>query len=275
MRITGILAGLLIAGSVAAQPAPDYARAKDLYKAAEAAMAAGQFGDAATNYGAVYDITKDPVLFYKLGSANEKAGRCDVALTFYRRYLDEAKPSEKFVAQTKERIAACGGTPPSPPSAPAGGPPTPPVPGPATTPTAAPDLGAGSAAPLPPGPPPAKPGHHQAAWLCVSGSIAFATVGAVLAYSANAAENDVADLYVGLGGHPPAYNTRTRSQYEALQRDGRRYEVMSWMSFGVAGLAAVAAASLFYGDRHEQARHPMITPTVSSDGGGVAATMQF
>jgi len=148
-----------------------------------------------------------------------------------------------------------------------------------TTPTAAPppEASAGSAAPLPPGPPPARPGHHQAAWLCVSGSIAFATVGAVLAYSANAAENDVADLYVGLAGRPPVYDARTRSQYEALARDGRRYEVMSWMSFGVAGLAAVAAASLFYGDRHEHAQRTrtVIAPTLSADGGGIAATMRF
>ena len=272
MRITGILAGLLIAGTVAAEPAPDYARAKDLYTAAEAAMAAGRFGEAVTDYGAVYDLTKDPVLFYKLGIANEKAGRCEVALAYYRRYLDEAKPSEKFAAQTVERIAACGGSPASPPPEPAA-PPSSPVPGATTAPP--PEAGAGSAAPLPPGPPPAKPGHHQAAWLCVSGSIAFATVGAVLAYSANAAENDVADLYVGLAGRPPVYDAHTRSQYEALTRDGRRYEVMSWMSFGVAGLAAVAAFSLFIGDRHEHAQRTVIAPTVSSDGGGVAASMRF
>ena len=62
MRPLGILAGMLIAGTVAAQPAPaqpgpDYARAKELYKAAEVAAAAGRFDEAARGYGDVFDLT--------------------------------------------------------------------------------------------------------------------------------------------------------------------------------------------------------------------------
>lgn len=287
MRITGILGGLLLAAAAtaaspaAAQPAPDLARARDLYKAAEAEMAAGRYADAASDYGAVYDITRDPVVFYKIGSANEQAGRCDVALVYYARYLKEARPSEKFAAQTAERITACGGGPPaaatatgpgaaSAPTAAASAPTAAAPPGPAAIVDTAP---APAAAPV--GPPPTRPGHHKAAWLCVSGAVAFVTLGAVFAYSAHAAENDVADLYVGFDGKPPAYDDHTRGQYEALQRDGRRYEVLSWMSFGVAGVAAVAAASLFYGDRHERAPRTVIAPTIAPGGGGVAATIRF
>ncbi|HNU08438.1 MAG TPA: hypothetical protein PKO33_11785, partial [Pyrinomonadaceae bacterium] len=40
----------------------------------------------------------------------------------------------------------------------------------------------------------------------VTGSIALVTIGAVLAYSADSAENDITDLYVGLSGNPPIYD---------------------------------------------------------------------
>jgi hypothetical protein len=106
----------LLWGSIAAplgyaQPAPDAAigRAKDLYKSAEAAMKDGRYDDATRDYGAAYELSKDPALFFKIARANERAGKCDVAVIYYARYLREGKPSEQFVAATKERIAACGG----------------------------------------------------------------------------------------------------------------------------------------------------------------------
>jgi hypothetical protein len=94
-----------------AQPAPssDISRAKDLYKSAEAAMKDGRYDDATRDYGAAYELSKDPALFFKIARANERAGKCDVALIYYARYLREGNPSEQFVAATKERIAACGG----------------------------------------------------------------------------------------------------------------------------------------------------------------------
>src|SRR6185369_14145213 len=48
-------------------------------------------------------------LFYKIGRANERAGKCDAALLYYARYLREGNPSEAFAATTRERITACGG----------------------------------------------------------------------------------------------------------------------------------------------------------------------
>ncbi|HEU4732184.1 MAG TPA: hypothetical protein VFT22_30020, partial [Kofleriaceae bacterium] len=103
-------------GSIAAplghaQPQTDVAldRAKDLYRSAEAAMKEGRFEDALRDYGAAYDLSKDPALFFKIGHANELAGRCEVALSYYARYLREGKPTEAFVALTEQRIAACGG----------------------------------------------------------------------------------------------------------------------------------------------------------------------
>src|ERR1044071_3354531 len=91
-----------------AQPA-DVNRAKDLYVSAEAAMADGRYNDALRDYGAAYELTKDPVLFFKIGGANEKAGKCETAIVYFRRYLREAHPAENFVTLTKQRIVVCGG----------------------------------------------------------------------------------------------------------------------------------------------------------------------
>ena len=92
-----------------AQPTPDFARAKQLYDTASSELDKGAYTDAVRDFGAAYEITKDPVVFYKIGVANEKAGKCDVALVYYARYVREAKPAQHFIDVTKEHVAACGG----------------------------------------------------------------------------------------------------------------------------------------------------------------------
>jgi hypothetical protein len=114
-----LLAGTLPDRVSRAQPAQDLARAKELYQLAERAMKDGRFDDAVRDYGASYELSKDPALFFKIGRANEGAGRCDVALSYYARYLRDGKPTEQYAATTRERIRACGGdasagAPPSP-----------------------------------------------------------------------------------------------------------------------------------------------------------------
>ncbi|MEO8704655.1 MAG: hypothetical protein ABI867_31660 [Kofleriaceae bacterium] len=292
----GIVAGVIAAsmlvaprGSIdtsSAQPAApvDITRAKELYGLAEAAMTEKRFGDAARDYGAAYDITKDPVLFYKIGSANERGGKCDVALIYYRRYVREAKPDERFVALTNERITACGGDPKDQGSGSA----VEPVPvagsgsdagsgsGSAATVIVEPvgSAGSGSAAPA------VKPirGKHRLAWVFVGGAVASFTVGAVLSYSADAAENDVEDLYVGIGGTPPVFDDKTRKRLDNLIAEGNRYEKLSWLSFGVAGALAISAAIRFATDKDESgetAKSVHLTPTVTPRGAGVSAAWRF
>ena len=269
VAISGALAGLLVASSVTAQPtpAPDLAHAKELYDTANQAMSEGRFVDAAGGYGAAYDITHDPILFFKIGTANEKAGRCDVALIYFGRYLREGKPDPHFQQLAQDHIRSCGGdprnlvtNPPADTGSAATVTPPPPEPsgsGSATLPVLAgtgsgsavvqPDLALGSAT-LPP-PPPSHAHGNDAAWLMVGGGLAFATLGAVLAYSANSSEQDLKDLYVGLDGKPPTYDASVAKRYKSLVDEGDRYEHLSWASFGIAGGFAVAATVLFL-------RHP-------------------
>ena len=266
--ISGVCAGVLVASTATtplAQPtqAPDLAHAKELYSTANQAMTEGRFEDAARDFGAAYDITHDPVLFFKIGVANEKAGHCDTAQIYFSRYLKEGKPDPKFQQLAQDHIRACGGDArnlqPEEPEADltgsgsasegsaAGS-------GSAMPEAAGSDTGsaaAGSAAILPPPPPPLHPHGNDAAWLMVGGGLAFVTIGAVLAYSASSSEQDLKDLYVGLDGNPPVYDATVAKRYQNLVDEGHRYEHLSWGAFGVAGGFAVAATILFLHGRHD------------------------
>src|SRR5687768_6535761 len=82
-----------------AAPAPieaDFERATALYHSATQAMNEGRHDDAARDFLAAFEITSDPVLFFKIGSAYEKAGKCNEAVSYFERYLTEATPAENF-----------------------------------------------------------------------------------------------------------------------------------------------------------------------------------
>jgi hypothetical protein len=287
----GVVIGALVGGAILpmtgrAQPAPDMLRAKDFYKSAEAGMKEGRFLDAARDYGAAYEITRDPILFYKIGSANERAGKCDVALIYYGRYLREGKPSEAFVSMTRERITACGGNPDADNagsavtagSAGSSEPVIVPTVGPGSGSAAGSDAGSattvtgvGSAAGS--GSAVHLSSSNQGAWILVASSIALVTVGGVLAYAASSSENDVNDLYEGFTGQPPAFDARTQQTYNDLVDEGNRYEKLSWISFGLAGATAIGAAVLFY--RHSNESSVQVAPTASATSGGVSATVRW
>ncbi len=257
-----------------AQPAPpasepDYARATELYEAATRAMDEGRPDDAARDFLAAYAITKDPVLFYKIGSAYEKAGNCREALGYYQRYLDEGKPADNFVALTRERIEACTAQLNTTPPAPEPEPPAPPDTAPADAPAASP-----TDAPVEPPadtPIPQPTVNQDRAWLFVGGALAFVTAGAVLAYSTSSAEQDVRDLYIANNGRPPEYDANTKKRYEALIDEGRRYEILTWTSFGLAAGCAIGATIFFLRDGGEVSVAPVVTPKET----GVSATLRF
>lgn len=285
--LAGVLAGALVGTAIAQPPPPDVDRAKELYQDARRALDEGRHGDAIRDFGTVYDLTKDPVMFYWIGNANEKAGRCDVALIYYGRYLKEAQPTAQFLETVQQRIAACGGDPrnlvggSAVEPAGSGSAALPPGIGSATEPAGTgsavepavpavePGVGSGSAAVVP------LRAGNQGPWLLVGGSIAMLTVGIVLAYSANASENDVSDLYVGLEGNPPVFDQRTKQRYDDLTAEGERYEKLSWASFALAAGLAGGAAVWFLLARDGSDERPVVTPTVQPQGAGVSATVRW
>ena len=300
-----LLAGTLPDRVSRAQPAPDLARAKELYQLAERAMKDSRFDDAARDYGASYELSKDPALFFKIGRANEGAGRCNVALTYYARYLRDGKPTEQYATTTRERIRACGGdagagsagasvdrghgsaaetaTGARPPAAGATGEGSGAAGGNrgsaqpagsdagATGSGAGVGVGSGEAAPPPPPPILIPTNRHKVAWVLTGGAVALAALGGILTVAASSSENDVRDLYVGFAGQPATFDAETRKRYDDLIDQGHRFQHLSWASFGLAGAAAAGAAILFVlGGREESAPRARVTPVVTPRGAGVA-----
>ncbi|MGE0404556.1 MAG: hypothetical protein AB7T06_48045, partial [Kofleriaceae bacterium] len=67
-----------------------------------------------------------------------------------------------------------------------------------------------------------------------------------------------------------------KALYDDMVAEGERYARLSWISFGLAGVTAGAAAFLFWRG-HDQAKtdKPAVTPTVTKDGAGVRAVFSF
>jgi hypothetical protein len=290
---------MVLVGSAAAQGTgdkPDFSRAAELYKQAEAEMAAGRFAAAAEDYAVAYDITKDPVLFFKIASAYDKALRCDLALTYYRRYLREGKPNEEFSTLTTERIAACEKTnvvsaanPPAPSSTPTPAPA--PAPAPAASgvadpfaPTPAEAAAAASQTPAPAAPATTAPPDDStkqltdkpslsgsrpsklrgAAYIVLGVGLALGTVGVVSAMSAEAAEKDLDDLYsIRVMGIPPEFSPDEQERYDDLVEQGERYETLSWVAFGAAGAAFAGATALFLLSRGDDEAPPPVSLKVT------------
>lgn len=299
----GLCAGLATLAS--AQPTPDFARAKQLYDAATSELDKGAYTDAVRDFGAAYDITKDPVVFFKIGVANEKAGKCEVALVYYARYVREAKPAQHFIDVTKEHVAACGGDWRSLEAKPKGDT------------LAGMDTGSGSGSNLDAGSAsvgsdvgsasvgsavgsdagsgsdvgsgsdltglgsgsatPAVAHRHgrDLPWLMVGGALAFVTAGAVLAYSASSSEQDIRDLYVGLDNMSPVYDMKTQQRYQELLDEGHRYQYLSLGAFGIAAGFTVAATLLFVHDHNVEQQRLLVAPTASGTSAGVSATLRF
>jgi hypothetical protein len=265
---------LCVAARSYGQPAePNYEEAKKHYDAGAQAMDEGRFDDAVSEFKASYDVSQDPVVFYKIASASEKSAErslskaakqtaCAEAGVYYARYIDEAKPEQKFLELARagqlrvQKLCFPETAPPAPdPNAPAppGSEPAAPAPVPAT--------------------PAVQPSKNQdRAWLFVGGSLAFVTAGAVLAYSTKSSEQDIKDLYVSNNGMPPVFTPETQERYDDLVAEGRRYQVLAWTSFAIAAGCAAGATIFFLRARNETVT---VTPVVTPKETGVSATLRF
>ena len=276
-RVAIALAVLLSAAPALAQaPAgqPDYAAAKQHYQAAEEASARGDHATAAREYGIAYDITKDPVLFYKIGQSYERAGDCTSAQVYYGRYLKEGNPSEEFKTKTEEAMKACGQKP-GPESGTSTGDRTPEA-GDRTpeTATTADRESVGAVSAVPKSLEDEEPSWQRtAAWSSVGIAVALLTTGAVLGLSAASREEDVANLieFRDAEGQPATYTGATRDRYKDLISEGDRLESLAVVAFAASGVAVASAALFFFLDARAEADRDAtaLRPTAGPAGVGL------
>ena len=307
LLVAAALAALVIVPSVVPAPAQaqpsNTQKAAEHYKAAEAAMGAGLYVDAAREYAIAYEITNDPILFYWIATANDKAGKCEIAMTYYRRYLKEGKPNDEYRKLTDERITECqkrldpgknaapkdtaskDATPKDTrgkdtPAAEPGPTATPPPPD-TTSDTSS--LGAlepppGDSANLGPSLVDEKPSWKKSAgWITVGVGVASATVGTVMLLSARSTERDIEDLIAFRGmGRPATFDSETKAQYEKLIDEGNRFNTLAAVAFGVSGAAAVGATLFFIlDDSGEKRQRPAPALLITPGGAGISAAFHF
>lgn len=312
--LSGVV-GLGIGARAAAQtpPAgdarPDIEKAREHYKKATEALAIKDYAIAAREFGLAYQITKDPVLFFKIALAHDKAGDCEAALIYYGRYLREGNPSEADRADTEKRVDECkrklgqtdgGGAAAGGGDAAAGG-------GAAAAGGGDAAAGGGAAAggdaadvmapdfddapptPAPEDRPPTfvdggTSWQRTAAWVSVGVAVAAATTGAVLGLSASSREEDIEtliDFRDPVDGRPRAFDGEVRRQYEDFVDEGEnleRWAKIAWIGAGVSAATAVVFFLVDPGTEAGAERAPAaaaVTPVVTGDSVGFTAGWVF
>lgn len=243
--------------------AQDFAAAGQRFATAQEAFAKGDFGKAAREFQAAYDITQDPSLLFNIGESWQRAGDNGKALSSYRAYL-KAQPDATDRAEVEKRIKALeeAGVAAAPAGAPAP---------PAGTPTGGAGQGGAEAGIL--GGAPAtglvtaagggdRPSSalRTVAWGGVALTVAVLTAGAVLGLGAqNRADELVRRTSVFVGGKPPVYTQSEREAYESLKSEGSAYNTAAIACYAVAGASAIVSTALFIADyRKSRAARPAV-----------------
>lgn len=106
--LLGVLGTAAAPARVSAQPAPAPVDKKQVARQyTEAALAASKLGDydtAISFYQKAYQLVQHPTLIFDIAEAQLLAGRVDLALSLYRRYLSEA-PTGPQAQDARDRIA--------------------------------------------------------------------------------------------------------------------------------------------------------------------------
>lgn len=290
---------------------PDYERARQAYKKAEAAFAKGEYAIAAREFGVAYEITKDPVLFYKIAEAQEKSGDCDTAVVYYGRYLREAKPDAEYQKLTQAALERCGvgGSTAKPDTG--GGSDT----GTGTGTGAGADTGTGTTgtgtdtgtatgtgggasvtgggspfgdddAPPPPHVADDEGSHWKrtVGWVGVAMTVGLATTGAVLGLSAQSRQEDLKNLidFRSAQGDPATFDGMIKDKYDNLVDEGQKFDKLSKVAFAAAGGTAIIATVFFIldaGDTPKDETTAMrthhVTPIVGSGQVGLGVGWEF
>lgn len=95
------LAALPLVAPPAAARRTQAERAREHYKAGQAAYAAGRFQEAAKEFAAGYMLLHKPAFLINIAQSYRKAGRNEKALEYYEEYLRVAAPGSRLVPQVE------------------------------------------------------------------------------------------------------------------------------------------------------------------------------
>jgi hypothetical protein len=237
--------------------AQDFAAAGQHFSAAQDAFQLGQYKQAAQEYQAAYDITKDGALLFNIGESWQRAGETAKALAAYQAYLkDPAQGLAGDRQEVEKRIAALSGAAPTPASAgetkPLASEASPKVaPAEENKPPAAVKSTASKGPPELNRAPAAATSSRlrTAAWVSVAAAVALATAGAIMGLGAqNRADELQRRTTLLVNNQPPVYDDDQRDAYESLMTEGNAYNTAAIALLSVAGAAAVTSTALFIAD---------------------------
>ena len=245
---------LIVIASVSSPAAADpQADAKRHMDRAAAHHAGGRYRQALESLNRAYELDPNPSTLYSIAQVNVKLDRCDVAITFYEKFL-ATSPAAKPTAAARDAIAACKKLlPPRSPEAvstptpeprseepkPEPPPPPPAEPAPAPEPAAAPVRDPAPAVAMPEPSPPRDAPAGERAWykdpiggvLLVAG--VASSVGSVVLFRAATRDNDDAAAAADYG---------TSEHLVARAQRKRTYAVVA----AGGGVALIGAAVVRY-----------------------------
>ena len=264
-RFVPVIALILFAAGAWAQ-VPDYDRARRHFEAGTRAFQEGDYPRAELEFRAAFAITKDPLLYYNIGQAQQRRGHLEEALKSFRAYL-QGVPQAEDKAEVEQVIAAIERELQRPrtkgePSVAIGGQPAP-RPKPEPTPH-----------------PEDMRTRRQSGWVIGGVSLALAVTGAVMSVlSADRAKqaNDLMDQRT-VGGRPVDYES-VRFEFEAKKSDAATFGGVALGMYAAAAVGAGIATYLLVTSRpnspKEREARLRVAPYLGARSGGLHAAMEF
>jgi hypothetical protein len=125
-----------------------------------------------------------------------------------------------------------------------------------------------------------------AAWAMVGVTVVLLTVTGIFALMVEDREDEMerlgsfVDPYSNPPNQPLVYEGRTKRDFETYQKEGRRFEIVSFTFLGLSAAAAIAATTLFVLDHVNKNNKPKesklrLQPLIGPRGGGVTLGLEF
>jgi tetratricopeptide (TPR) repeat protein len=258
-----VLVVSLTAVSASAQ-GPDLDRARRHFEAGSQAFAKGEFPRAELEFRAALAITKDPLLYYNVGQAQQRRGHLEAAITSYRAYLagvpeaEDRADVEKLIRKLEARLS---------------GPAVPPQVTPRVAPTAQP-------ASAPASQPEDGHGRRQSAWISGGASVALLTVGIVmsgLSGSRSASANALINGRDNIG--QPIRFADIAERYNGYRDDASKFGGVAIGLYAAAAAGAALTAYLYLTAKPATKEKPQarlrFLPEISPRTAGLVAGMEF